>query len=146
MSSSRLPAGSARFDADAPDKVSGSFVVIHRGPLLAAAASLLTCAAIASSTSRLSWWALALTLTQATAMLACSRDLRVGWALGLWLQAPWVTYDVVTGQYSFIAMSVIVSIAHVFALRRLAQTARALSQATSGPSSERALRRAGHSS
>lgn len=78
-------------------------------------------AALLSTTAFISWWALALTLGQASAMLACARDRRFGWLAGLALQAPWLAYDVVTRQYAFIATAVICSVAQVSAIRRLSR-------------------------
>jgi hypothetical protein len=89
--------------------------------------SVLLCCAVVWTRHGVAWWALALTMGQAATMVACSRDLKVGWAFGLILQAPWATYDVVTHQYPFIATSVIVSSAQVMALRRLDRTARPIS-------------------
>ncbi len=96
----------------------------RRKVIAAAVVSTTACFAIVCSQGSLPWWALVLTLGQASSMLLCSRDLRVGWAFGLTLQAPWATYDVVTGQYSFLVTSVLVSVAQIGALRRLSKQAR----------------------
>ncbi len=99
----------------------------RRTALVASAAtigSVLMCGAILATPAAVAWWALILTLCQATAMVLCSRDLPVGWALGLMMQAPWITYDVATCQYPFIATGLIVSAAQITALRRLSARSR----------------------
>lgn len=89
--------------------------------LLAVVVGAVLCGAIILTPGAMAWWALFLTLCQAMAMVLCSRDRRAGWALGLMMQAPWVTYDVATRQYPFILTGLIVSTAQVSALRRLAR-------------------------
>lgn len=88
-----------------------------------AAASAGSSVVVLCSPGWLPWWATLLTLGQVIAMFGISQDKRIAWAFGLGLQAPWATYDVMTGQYPFLITAVLVSVAQIRALRRHARAA-----------------------
>lgn len=93
----------------------------NRWALMLVASSLL-CVALVATKSAISWWALALTLTQSFAMQGCARDKQWGWSIALVLQAPWAAYAIITLQLPFLLTCVLCSYAQVTALQRLPRT------------------------
>lgn len=70
------------------------------------------------TSAHLGMWSLALTLIQAGVFSLSSRDDPRGWAGGLGLQPPWVTYAWLSHQPAFMLTSVIIALANLGALRR----------------------------